>query len=476
MILSKQIAVPINYGINVLGAPAALGGLLVAVADPFPGIPRRGAGGARERAAALREPPARLRALEHQPDDPLRSSSSGSSPDRRSCSASTPLTWCMLLLTLGVSMLTFASARTNVLLGAVHLLLFLAYLMLLFATGECMDTWTCHLQRWRRGGPGPGKSFTLRTDPLTPGMTKHVAPRRQPRTGPECGLPHLQTSGQVYLDYTAAALYPETLLREHTEILARQLFGNPHSVHRASQSSTFAAGVAREALFHFLDADPADYDVVWTANASGALRLVGEAFPFGPAAPFILTADNHNSVNGIREQARARGARVTYLPLDDDSPRPPVRASTRGARAVCLSGAVQLLRCPSSARLDRRGAAARLRRPARCVGVRPHESAVPARCPPRLRHALDLQDLGLSHRRRCARLPARCPAGARPSVVRGGHGRVRVRFVRPPPAQDRIGGIRGRHRQLPGVERRGAGVADDRPARHCVRSSRTSRP
>jgi Ca2+:H+ antiporter len=38
----------------------------------------------------------------------------------------------MLLLTLAVSILTFASARTNVLLGAVHLLLFLAYLMLIF--------------------------------------------------------------------------------------------------------------------------------------------------------------------------------------------------------------------------------------------------------------------------------------------------------------------------------------------------------
>jgi Ca2+:H+ antiporter len=34
--------------------------------------------------------------------------------------------------TLVVSMLTFASVRTNVLLGAVHLLLFAAYLMLIF--------------------------------------------------------------------------------------------------------------------------------------------------------------------------------------------------------------------------------------------------------------------------------------------------------------------------------------------------------
>jgi Ca2+:H+ antiporter len=37
----------------------------------------------------------------------------------------------LLLLTLVASMLTFALARTNVLLGAVHVLLFLAYLMLI---------------------------------------------------------------------------------------------------------------------------------------------------------------------------------------------------------------------------------------------------------------------------------------------------------------------------------------------------------
>ena len=43
-----------------------------------------------------------------------------------------PVDMTMLLLTLAVSTLTFASARTNVLLGAVHLLLFLAYLMLIF--------------------------------------------------------------------------------------------------------------------------------------------------------------------------------------------------------------------------------------------------------------------------------------------------------------------------------------------------------
>jgi Ca2+:H+ antiporter len=38
----------------------------------------------------------------------------------------------LLVLTLAVSTLTFARARTNVLLGAVHLVLFLVYLVLIF--------------------------------------------------------------------------------------------------------------------------------------------------------------------------------------------------------------------------------------------------------------------------------------------------------------------------------------------------------
>jgi Ca2+:H+ antiporter len=38
----------------------------------------------------------------------------------------------MLLLTLGLSVVTFASGRTNVLQGAVHGLLFVAYVLLIF--------------------------------------------------------------------------------------------------------------------------------------------------------------------------------------------------------------------------------------------------------------------------------------------------------------------------------------------------------
>src|SRR5512140_3793599 len=53
---------------------------------------------------------------------------------------------------------------------------------------------------------------------------------------------------------------------------------------------------------------------VFTPNASGALKLVGESYPF-PKGRYLLTFDNHNSVNGIREFAHARHAEVTYIPI-----------------------------------------------------------------------------------------------------------------------------------------------------------------
>jgi selenocysteine lyase/cysteine desulfurase len=71
-------------------------------------------------------------------------------------------------------------------------------------------------------------------------------------------------------------------------------------------------------VLRFFDADPDEYAVCFTANASGALKLVAEAYPWEAGVQLLLTADNHNSVNGIREYAAARGADVRYVPLGGD--------------------------------------------------------------------------------------------------------------------------------------------------------------
>jgi molybdenum cofactor sulfurtransferase len=126
----------------------------------------------------------------------------------------------------------------------------------------------------------------------------------------------LDARGDVYLDYTGSALYPDSLVRGHAELLRGSTFGNPHSDSPASRASTHLVEEARAAVLRFFDADPAEYEACFTANSSGAMRLVGEAFPFAPGSRFVLSADNHNSVNGIREFAARRGAQVRYVPLD----------------------------------------------------------------------------------------------------------------------------------------------------------------
>jgi selenocysteine lyase/cysteine desulfurase len=126
----------------------------------------------------------------------------------------------------------------------------------------------------------------------------------------------LDEGGHAYLDYTGAALYGASQIAAHHGRLLRDVLGNPHSENPASAESTTRMQRLRQRVLTFFNADPGEYDVILTANASGAARLVGESFPFGSNSRFVLTADNHNSINGIRCYAQSAGADVCYVPLD----------------------------------------------------------------------------------------------------------------------------------------------------------------
>jgi molybdenum cofactor sulfurtransferase len=125
----------------------------------------------------------------------------------------------------------------------------------------------------------------------------------------------LDDQRHIYLDYTGGGLYAESQLRQHMALLHENVFGNPHSLNPSSLAMTRGVEQARHAVLEFFNASPEEYRVIFTPNATGALKLVGESYPFGPDDEYLLTFDNHNSVNGIREFARARGARITYVPL-----------------------------------------------------------------------------------------------------------------------------------------------------------------
>ena len=126
----------------------------------------------------------------------------------------------------------------------------------------------------------------------------------------------LDDLGHVYLDYTGGGLYSESQLIKHQEILRNNVFGNPHSTNPTSMAATELVESARAYVLEFFKADPDEYELIFTANASGALKLVGESYPFDENSRYLLAFDNHNSVNGLREFAHARGANVTYMPVD----------------------------------------------------------------------------------------------------------------------------------------------------------------
>ncbi|MCR4302783.1 MAG: hypothetical protein NUV63_00960 [Gallionella sp.] len=131
VILTQHLAVPIGFTIRVLGAPVALAGFLIATLVLAPeslGAVRAALANDLQRSVNILlgsvlatiglTIPAVLTfgLLSHKPI----------------ILGLEPVDITMLSLTLVLSTMTFSSSRTNVLLGAVHLLLFFAYLLLIF--------------------------------------------------------------------------------------------------------------------------------------------------------------------------------------------------------------------------------------------------------------------------------------------------------------------------------------------------------
>ena len=156
----------------------------------------------------------------------------------------------------------------------------------------------------------------------------------------------LDEGDQIYLDYTGGGLHAASQVDAHAELMRAGVLGNPHSNSPASLASTELVEHARHVVREFFNAPPEDYLCVFTANASAALRLVGESYLFAPGSTFALTADNHNSVNGIREFARRQGAEVVYVPVTAPELRLDRAAMSRVLRAA-EPGARNLLAFPA---------------------------------------------------------------------------------------------------------------------------------
>lgn len=157
---------------------------------------------------------------------------------------------------------------------------------------------------------------------LSPAVERHPSPSAALRGGFDFDalrrreFARLDEQGHCYLDYAGSALYGVSQLQTHLRLLETGVFGNPHSESRPSLSSTQVIDQTRETVLRFLDVDASTHVVCFTANSSAAIKLVAESYPFDAGRQLLLSADNHNSVNGIREYARTAGSAVRILPLD----------------------------------------------------------------------------------------------------------------------------------------------------------------
>lgn len=126
----------------------------------------------------------------------------------------------------------------------------------------------------------------------------------------------LDRQRHVYLDYTGGGLAAECQLRDYFRLINNEVFGNPHSTNPASQAMNTLVEQARRSVLDYFRASPDEYIAIFTPNATGAIKLVAEAYPFASGGQYLLTFDNHNAVNGVREFARAKGASVRYVPVE----------------------------------------------------------------------------------------------------------------------------------------------------------------
>ncbi|KAJ3679297.1 hypothetical protein LUZ60_017308 [Juncus effusus] len=122
--------------------------------------------------------------------------------------------------------------------------------------------------------------------------------------------------GTVYLDHAGSTLYSEKQMEEITKDLTSNIYGNPHSQNDSSMASSDIITTARHQVLRYFNASAKEYKCVFTSGTTGALKLVGEFFPWNKESIYAYSLENHNSVLGIREYALNKGASVLAVDIE----------------------------------------------------------------------------------------------------------------------------------------------------------------
>ncbi|KAJ5032419.1 uncharacterized protein L3040_009024 [Drepanopeziza brunnea f. sp. 'multigermtubi'] len=114
--------------------------------------------------------------------------------------------------------------------------------------------------------------------------------------------------GKVYLDHGGTTIYAKSLIEDFSQKMIHNLYGNPHSASDPAMLSGHLVDSIRIQALSFFGADPEHFDLVFTANATAAIKLVAEGFqdlaasnPRSPSFWYGYHKDAHTSLVGIRE-------------------------------------------------------------------------------------------------------------------------------------------------------------------------------
>ncbi|KAH9871019.1 hypothetical protein J1614_006593 [Plenodomus biglobosus] len=115
------------------------------------------------------------------------------------------------------------------------------------------------------------------------------------------GLQFLDTT---YLDHGGTTLAPKSLLKSFSKEMQATLLANPHSDSTNPSASALIVAEARQEVLRMFSADPAYFDVVFTANATASIKLVAEGFSGNPKGfDYYYHFNSHTSLVGVRELA-----------------------------------------------------------------------------------------------------------------------------------------------------------------------------
>ncbi|KAF1928064.1 PLP-dependent transferase [Didymella exigua CBS 183.55] len=111
--------------------------------------------------------------------------------------------------------------------------------------------------------------------------------------------------GITYLDHGGTTLASRSLMDSFCTQMKASILSNPHSDASRPSFSALMVEQTRQKVLRLFRADPNHWDVVFTANATAAVKLVMECFAgHDQGFNYLYHCNAHTSLVGVREQAR----------------------------------------------------------------------------------------------------------------------------------------------------------------------------